>query len=62
MLFRSNPAVGVCKALGLFVLYFLVLKVAAALGARGVIEPLWAAALPNGVVLALGLFYFSRVR
>jgi len=59
---RVNPAVGVCKALGLFVLYFLVLKVAAALGARGVIEPLWAAALPNGVVLALGLFYFSRVR
>lgn len=59
---RVNPAVGVSKAIGLFVLYFLVLKVFTALGARGLIDPLWAALLPNLVLLGVGGFYLTRAR
>lgn len=59
---RVNPVVGVSKSIGLFLLYFLVLKIATGVGARGIIDPLWAALLPNVVLLAVGLFYFSRAR
>ncbi len=59
---RVNPAVGVSKSIGLFVVYFLVLKLATGFGARGFIDPLWAALLPNIVLLAVGLGYFARAR
>jgi lipopolysaccharide export system permease protein len=59
---RVNPAVGVTKSLGLFVLYFVLLKTCATLGGRDVIPALWAALLPSGVMLGTGMVFFARVR
>jgi lipopolysaccharide export system permease protein len=59
---RVNPAVGVSKSIGLFVLYFLILKIATALGARDAVPPLQAAILPNLALLAVGLGALARAR
>ncbi len=59
---RVNPAVGVTKSIGLFALYYLLVKACYALGARGLVPPLWAALAPNAVMLALGGVLFARAR
>jgi len=59
---RVNPAVGVSKSLGLFLLYFVLLKVANALGVRGTLDPLMAACLPSAAMLALGGWFTLRMR
>lgn len=59
---RVNPAVGVSKSIGLFLLYFIVLKFATVLGTRGVLDPLTAAWVPNFAMLAFGAFLFFRRR
>lgn len=59
---RVNPVVGVSKSLGLFIVYFLLLKVSTALGGREVLPALWAALLPNIVMLASGVWFMARVR
>lgn len=59
---RVNPAVGVSKSLGLFLLYFILVRTSTALGARGVLEPLLAALLPNLVMLGLGGWLMARMR
>ena len=59
---RTNPAVGVSKSLGLFLLYFLLVKTCYALGGEDVLPPVWAALLPNLAMLGLGGWFFARVR
>jgi len=59
---RVNPAVGVSKSLGLFLLYFVLLKVANALGVRGTLDPLMAACVPSVAMLALGGWFSARMR
>ena len=59
---RVNPAVGVSKSIGLFLVYFIFLKAADAMGARGTIEPLTAAWLPNVAMLSIGGWFFLRLR
>ncbi len=59
---RVNPAVGASKSLGLFALYFLLVKTSYACGGLGLVPPLWAALLPNLVMLALGGIVFARAR
>ena len=59
---RVNPAVGVSKSIGLFVIYFLLLKTSDALGNRGVVDPQTAAILPSVLMLGLGGFFFLRMR
>ncbi len=59
---RVNPAVGVSKSLGLFVVYFVLLKVCATLGGRDVVPALWAALLPSLAMLGAGLVFLARVR
>ena len=59
---RVNPVVGVSKSLGLFVVYFVLLKLCATLGGRDVIPALWAALLPSLAMLATGLGFLARVR
>ncbi|MFT3867949.1 MAG: LptF/LptG family permease [Nibricoccus sp.] len=59
---RVNPAVGVSKSIGLFVVYFILMKTADALGTRLVIEPQTAALLPSVVMLTAGGFFFLRMR
>ncbi len=59
---RVNPVVGVSKSLGLFVVYFLLLRTSTTLGGREVIPALWAALLPNLTMLAAGIWFMARVR
>jgi lipopolysaccharide export system permease protein len=59
---RVNPAVGVSKSLGLFLLYFVLLKVANALGVRGTLDPLVAACVPSIAMLMLGGWLSLRMR
>lgn len=59
---RVNPAVGVSKSLGLFLLYFVLLKTAHALGVRGTLEPMVAAFAPSAAMLAVGGWFFARMR
>jgi LPS export ABC transporter permease LptG len=59
---RVNPAVGVSKSLGLFLLYFVLLKVANALGVRGTLDPLMAACVPSAAMLMLGAWFSARMR
>lgn len=59
---RVNPAVGVSKSIGLFVVYFILMKTANAMGTRMVIEPQTAALLPSLFMLGAGGFFFLRMR
>ena len=59
---RVNPVVGVSKSLGLFVVYFILLKTSGTLGGRDVIPALWAALLPSLTMLGAGLWFLARVR
>jgi lipopolysaccharide export system permease protein len=59
---RVNPAVGVSKSLGLFLLYFVLLKIANAFGVRGTLDPLTAACVPSVAMLALGGWFSARMR
>jgi lipopolysaccharide export system permease protein len=59
---RVNPVVGVTKSLGLFLLYFTLVRTSYAFGGDGLLDPLWAALLPNLTMFALGLFLFVRAR
>jgi lipopolysaccharide export system permease protein len=59
---RVNPAVGVSKSIGLFLLYFILLKFSDMLGTRGVIEPQTAAWLPSVAMLGVGGFFLLRMR
>ncbi|CAM2956998.1 LptF/LptG family permease [Rariglobus hedericola] len=59
---RVNPVVGVSKSLGLFVVYFILLKTCGTLGGREVIPPLWAALFPSLAMLGAGLVFLVRVR
>jgi lipopolysaccharide export system permease protein len=52
--------VGASKSLGLFALYFALVKTSYTCGGLGLIEPLSAALLPNLAMLALGGFFFAR--
>lgn len=59
---RVSPAVGVSKSLGLFLVYFILLKISTAVGGRGLIEPWLAALLPNLIMLGVGVGFFLRGR
>ena len=59
---RVNPAVGVSKSIGLFLLYFVLLKLAETLGTRGVMEPETAAMVPSLVMVGVGGFFYLRMR
>lgn len=59
---RVNPAVGVSKSIGLFVLYYLFTTVATSLATRGTVDPLVAAWLPNAGMAAIAVWLFIRLR
>jgi lipopolysaccharide export system permease protein len=59
---RVNPAVGVSKSIGLFVVYFILMKTSNAMGTRMVIEPETAALLPSVLMLGVGGIFFLRMR
>ncbi len=59
---RVNPAVGVSKSIGLFLVYFILFKVASGLGGRGVIEPSLAAWVPSLGMSGVGAWLWWRMR
>ena len=59
---RVSPAVGVSKSIGLFFTYYLLSTLATMLGGNGLIEPVWAAAMPNLAMIGLAAFFFGRMR
>ena len=58
---RTNPFVGVSKAMGLFVLYYLMVNLGQFAGSSG-FSPLGAALIPNLAALGLVSYYFFRLR
>lgn len=59
---RVNPAVGVSKSIGLFFLYFVLIKLSEVLGIGGYAEPVWAALMPNLAMTGLAAWFFGRMR
>ncbi|MEY4489919.1 MAG: hypothetical protein RIQ79_2427 [Verrucomicrobiota bacterium] len=59
---RVNPAVGVSKALGLFVVYFVALRLGMVFGGRGYVTPALAALLPHLALLGAGGVAWVRAR
>lgn len=59
---RVNPAVGVSKAIGLFVVYFIAIRVGMVLGGREVVTPMMAALLPHLALLGAGVWAWTRAR
>ncbi len=59
---RVNPAVGVSKSIGLFVLYFILAQLAASLATKGIVDAQFAAWLPNLGMAGLALWFFARMR
>ncbi len=59
---RVSPAVGVSKSIGLFFIYYILSTLATVLGGRGIIEPAWAAAMPNLAMIGIAAWFFGRMR
>lgn len=58
---RTNPFVGVSKAMGLFLLYFLLLNIGQLAGSSG-FPPFWAASIPNIAAFSLVGYYYFRLQ
>lgn len=59
---RVSPAVGVSKSIGLFFIYYILTSMATLLGGKGYLEPMWAAAMPNLVMIGIAAWFFGRLR
>jgi lipopolysaccharide export system permease protein len=59
---RTSPAVGVSKSIGLFFGYYILNSFATLLGGRGYLDPVWAAIMPNMVMIGLAAWLFGRMR
>jgi len=59
---RTNPMIGVSKALGFFAIFYVLISLAAILGERQIIPAMLAAWLPNIVMLLMSLQLFRKVR
>ncbi|MGE0554157.1 MAG: LptF/LptG family permease [Gemmatimonadales bacterium] len=59
---RAGTAWGIAVSLGTTVLYLLMINLSKAVGANGVLDPMAAAWLPNGIFLVMGLWLMARVR
>jgi lipopolysaccharide export system permease protein len=59
---RVNPAVGVSKSIGLFVLYYILSTAATSLATKGLVDAAVAAWLPNIGMAALAAWFFAKLR
>ena len=59
---RVSPAVGVSKSIGLFFFYFILTNIATPLGGKGILDPVWAAAMPDLAMIGLAAYFFGRMR
>ena len=59
---RVSPAVGVSKSIGLFFAYYILNSFATLLGGRGLLDPVWAALMPNLAMIGLATYFFGKMR
>lgn len=59
---RVSPAVGVSKSIGLFFIYYILTNLATLLGGKGLLDPVWAALMPNLAMVGLAAYFFGRMR
>lgn len=59
---RTNPMIGVSKAMGFFALFYVLISVASILGERQIIPALIAAWIPNLVMLGMSVRLFAKAR
>jgi len=59
---RTNPMIGVSKAMGFFALFYVLITVASIVGERQIIPAMLAAWIPNIVMLAMSVWLFIKVR
>lgn len=59
---RTNPMIGVSKAMGFFAIFYVLVTVASILGERQIIPALLAAWIPNIVMLAMSVRLFAKAR
>jgi len=59
---QAGAAVGIAISLGTTIVYLLMINLAQAVGWSGLLDPVAAAWLPNGVFLLVGLWLLVRVR
>jgi len=59
---RVNPAVGVSKSIGLFVVYYLLTNFATSLAGQGLVEPRSAAWLPHAGMGMIAAWFMVRLR
>lgn len=59
---RVSPAVGVSKSIGFFFVYYVLLNLANVLGGRAIIDPLFAACMPDLAMTGLATWLFGRMR
>jgi lipopolysaccharide export system permease protein len=52
----------VSKSIGLFFVYFILSGIATPLGGNGVLDPVWAALMPNLAMIGLATYFFGRMR
>lgn len=59
---RSNPMVGVSKAMGFFAIFYVLISIASIVGERQIIPAILAAWIPNLVMLAMSVRLFAKAR
>lgn len=59
---RTNPMIGLSKAISFFGLFYVLISLASILGERQIIPALFAAWIPNLVMLGMSVYFFIRVR
>ena len=59
---RSGPAYGIGVSLGITIIYLMLFRVMSAVGEAGIVDPVLAAWVPNGLFLVAALFLTARVR
>lgn len=59
---RVNPAVGVSKSIGLFLLYYLLNTIGTSLASNHVMDPVVAAWMPHAGMAAMAVWLFARLR
>ena len=57
---RTNPMVGVSKAMGFFAIFFVLISIASIFGERQIIPAMLAAWIPNLVMLAISVHLFEK--
>ena len=57
---RTNPMVGVSKAMGFFAIFYVLMSIASIFGERQIIPAMLAAWIPNLVMLAISVHLFEK--